>query len=218
MVEYILEDSQVENLIKKIKFRFYLGITTFLFCFVFGFLFFFIIMGIFYETDISVINIIILTLIFFVIVITGICILYLVGLCARKSLLYYKLIKPLQLDYISVNYKSIISKKNQIYIIYSAFANGVYFIQINNDADPSPSSKKPKKLPQSIIGLNKKVFGDLSIKFGEFEGLFKIPLNKGEDIVGNARVFFMPMVTFSKTQNTTDYIIRMLDIVQEKPF
>ena len=59
---------------------------------------------------------------------------------------------------------------------------------------------------------------NLSIKYGEFSGFFKIPINNTEHIVGNPLVSFMPLVMFSKTQNNTDYIIKMIEIVQEKSF
>ena len=103
--------------------------------------------------------------------------------------------------------------------MFSGFANGVYFIKLKKNENRYLLNKKPKKLPHFIIRLNEKIKKDnLNIKYGEFSGFFKIPLNKVEYFVGNARVFFMPLVMFSKTQNTTEYIIKMIDIVQEKSF
>ena len=103
--------------------------------------------------------------------------------------------------------------------MFSGFLNGVYFIKLKKNEDRSLLNKKPKKLPKFGFKSNKKIKKDnFSIKYGEFSGFFKIPLNKVEYIVGNAIVFFMPFVLFSKTQNTTEYIIKMLEIVQEKSF
>ena len=103
--------------------------------------------------------------------------------------------------------------------MFSGYANGIYFIKLKKKEDSSLMNKKSKKLPKSIIRLNKKTkIDNLSIKYGEFSGFYKIPLNTTEYIVGNAIVFFMPLVMFSKTQNNTEYIIKMIDIVQEKSF
>ncbi|MFX1574160.1 MAG: hypothetical protein ACFFB0_15555 [Promethearchaeota archaeon] len=191
-----------------------LSVGFFIFCIIFGVLFLFISLSINYESELWVAISFIATV---VIWITGIYVLYFLGSTSRHILFYYKMIKPLKLDHISLNSKFIMSIKDQIYIMFSGFANGVYFIKLKINDNPNLIDKKPKKLPRFIIRLNKKMkIDDLTIKFGEFSGFFRIPVNKGEYVNGNARVFFMPIVLFSKTQNTAEYIIRMLDIVQEK--
>ena len=92
-------------------------------------------------------------------------------------------------------------------------------MKLKKNEDRSLLNKKPKKIPKFGFRENKKIKKDnLSIKYGEFSGFFKIPLNKVKYIVGNAKVFFMPILMFSKTQNTTEYIIKMMDIVQETSF
>jgi len=216
MGEIILEDTEIDDGLKTIAFRCNISFGTFIFSFIFGFLFLFISLSINPESELIVSFIFIL---FAVILLTGTYVLYFFGLTSKRVLFYYKMIKPLHFDQINVNSKFIMSKKNQIYIMFSGFANGVYFIKLNKNEDPSLLNKKPKKIPQFIIRLNEKIKMDnLSIKYGEFSGFFKIPLNKVEYIVGNARVFFMPLVMFSKTQSTTEFIVKMIDFVQEKSF
>lgn len=216
MEEIILEISQIDDRLKRIAFRRNISVATFIFCFIFGFLFLFISLSINPESELITIFIFIL---FSAILIAGIFVLYIFGLPSNRLLFYYNMIKPLHFDQIDVNSKFIMSKKIQIYIMFPGFANGVYFIKLQKNEDRSLLNKKPKKLPKFFIKLNEKFKKDnLSIKYGEFSGFFKIPLNKDEYIVGNARVFFMPIVMFSKTQNTTKYFIKMMDIVQEKSF
>lgn len=216
MGEIILDNSEIADRLKRIAFRSNISVVTFVFCFIFGFLFLFISLSINPESDLIAIFTFI---IFTVILLAGTYVLYIIGLTSRRLLFYYNMIKPLHFDHINVNSKFIMSKKYQIYIMFSGFANGVYFIKLKKNEDHSLLNKKPKKLPHFIIRLNEKIKKDnLSIKYGEFSGFFKIPLNKVEYIVGNARVFFMPLIMFSKTQNTTEFIIKTMDFVQEKPF
>ena len=215
MGEIILENSQIDDNLKRIAFRRNLSVVIFILCFIFSFLFLFISL---FSNPASELLIGFIFILFCVILLAGFYILYFIGRKSVGLLFYYKMIKPLHLDQIGVNSKFIMSKKNQIYIMFSGFANGVYFIKLKNE-DSSLLNKKSKKLPQFFIRLNKKTKRDnLSIKYGEFSGFFKIPINNTEYIVGNAIVFFMPLVMFSKTQNNTDYIIKMIDIVQEKSF
>ena len=144
---------------------------------------------------------------------------YFVVFTSRREISYYKMIKPLYFDQISVNSKFIMSKKNQIYIMFSGFANGVYFIKLKKNEDSSLLAKKSKKLPLFIIRLNKKIkIDNINIRYREFSGFLKIPLNNLEFIVGNATIFFMPLVRVSKTQRKTEHILKMIEIVQEKSF
>jgi len=216
MREMVLENNEIDNKLKKIKFRMNLSILFFIFCIIIGGLFLFISLSINYKSELMVAITFILT---FIIWLAGIHVLYLIGSTSRNILFYYKMVKPLQFDHISLNSKFLMSIKEQIYIMFSGYANGVYFIKLKINHDPNSMGKKPKKLPTFIIRLNKKIKIDgFTIKFGEFSGFFKIPVNKDEYINSNAIIFFMPIVLFSKTQNTTKYIIKMLDIVQKKSF
>ena len=216
MGEIVLENSQIDDSLKRIAFRRNLSVVTFIFCIIFGFLFLFTSLS---SNPTSELITGFIFILFAVILLAGTYVLLFFGRISVCLLFYYNMIKPLHLDQIDINSKFIMSKKNQIYIMFSGFANGAYFIKLENNDDRSLLDEKPKKLPKFLIRLNEKNKRDnLSIKYGEFSGFFKIPLNKDEYIVGNARVFFMPIVMFSKTQNTTEYIIKMTEIVQKNPF
>ena len=216
MGEIILENSQIEDKLNIIILRRNLSIRTFIFCIIFGF-FFLLISLISYPSSELISDLIFI--LFCVILLVGTYVLFFIERISVCLLFCYNMIKPLHLDQIDINSKFIMSKKNQIYIMFSGFPNGAYFIKLEKNDDHSLLNKKPKKLPKFLIRQNEKNKRDnLSIKYGEISGFFKIPLNKVEYVVGNARVFFMPIVMFSKTQNTTEYIVKMLDIVQEKPF
>ena len=212
MVEIILENSQIDDRLKRIAFQRNISFVISIFCFIFGILFLFSI-GI--NPGSKLIDTFKFIL-FVVLIFTGLNVLYRFGEPSIRVLFYYKKIKPIHFDQININSNFIISKKNQIYIMFSGFRNGVYFIKLKKNEDRSLLNKKPKKLPKFGFRSNKKIKKDnLSIKYGEFSGFFKIPLNKVEYIVGNARVFFMPLALFFKTQYTTEYIIKMMDFVQE---
>jgi hypothetical protein len=216
MGEIFLENSQIDDSLKRIAFRRNYSVVTFIFCIIFGFLFLFVSLSSNPESELITSFIFIL---FCIIILAGTYVLFFFGRISVCLLFYYNMIKPLHLDQIDINSKFIMSKKNQIYIMFSGFANGVYFIKLEKNDDRSLLNKQSKKIPQFIIRLNKKTkIDNISIKYGEFIGFYKIPINKFEYIVGNARVFFMPIVMFSKTQNTTEYIIKMIDLVQEKSF
>jgi len=215
MGEIILENSQIDDKLKKIAFQRNISFVISIFCFIFGILFLFTI-GIYPGSKLIATFKFIL---FVVLIFTGLYVLYIFGETSIRVLFYYKMIKPLHFDQININSKFILSKKNQIYIMFSGFLNGIYFIKLKKNEDRSLLNKKPKKIPKFGFRSNKKIKKDnLGIKYGEFSGFFKIPLNKVEYIVGNARVFFMPLALLFKTQYTTEYIIKMMDFVQEKSF
>jgi len=215
MGEIILENSQIDDRLKRIAFQRNISFVISIFCFIFGILYLSALRGYHESTLIATFKFVI----FFVFIFTGFNVLYIFGRIHIRVLFYYKKIKPLYFDQININSKFILSKKNQIYIMFSGFLNGVYFIKLKKNEDRSILDKKPKKLPKFGFRSNKKIKKDnLSIKYGEFSGFFKIPLNKVEYIVGNAPVFFMPLVLFFKTQATTENIIKMMDFVQEKSF
>ncbi len=215
MGELILENSQIDDKLKKIAFQRNISFVISIFCFIFGLLYLSTLRG-YHESELIVTFKFIP---FVVLIFTGLYVLYIFSQTSLRVLRYYNKIKPLHFDQININYKFILSKKKQIYIMFSGFANGVYFIKLKKKDDRSLLNEKAKKLPQFIIKLNKKIkLDNLSIKYGEFSDFFKIPLNNKEFIAGNAIIFFMPLVTFSKTQNNTDYIIKMIDLVQEKSF
>jgi len=215
MGEIILENSQIDDRLKKISFRRNISFVISILCFIFGISYLSTLRG--YPGSILIATF--KFILFFAIIFTGFNVLYIFGGTSIRLLSYYKIIEPLHFDQININSKFIISKKNQIYIRFSGFVNGVYFIILKKNEDRSLLNKKPKKLPKFGFRSNKKIKKDnLSIKYGEFSGFFKIPLNKVEYIVGNARVFFMPLALFFKTQYTTEYIIKMIEIIQEKPF
>jgi len=215
MGEIILENSQIDDRLKKISFRRNISFVISILCFIFGISYLSTLRG--YPGSILIATF--KFILFFAIIFTGFNVLYIFGGTSIRLLSYYKIIEPLHFDQININSKFIISKKNQIYIRFSGFVNGVYFIKLKKNEDRSLLNKKPKKLPKFGFRSNKKIKKDnFSIKYGEFSGYFKIPLNKVDYVIGNARVFFMPLALFFKTQYTTEYIIKMLDIVQEKPF
>ena len=215
MGEIILENSQIDDRLKKISFRRNISFLISILCFIFGISYLSTLRG--YPGSILIATF--KFILFFAIIFTGFNVLYIFGGTSIRLLSYYKIIEPLHFDQININSKFIISKKNQIYIRFSGFVNGVYFIKLKKNEDRSLLNKKPKKLPKFGFRSNKKIKKDnFSIKYGEFSGYFKIPLNKVDYVIGNARVFFMPLALFFKTQYTTEYIIKMLDIVQEKPF
>jgi len=215
MGEIILENSQIDDRLKKISFRRNISFVISILCFIFGISYLSTLRG--YPGSILIATF--KFILFFAIIFTGFNVLYIFGGTSIRLLSYYKIIEPLHFDQININSKFIISKKNQIYIRFSGFVNGVYFIILKKNEDRSLLNKKPKKLPKFGFRSNKKIKKDnFSIKYGEFSGYFKIPLNKVDYVIGNARVFFMPLALFFKTQYTTEYIIKMLDIVQEKPF
>ena len=215
MGEIILENTQIDDRLKKISFRRNISFLISILCFIFGISYLSTLRG--YPGSILIATF--KFILFFAIIFTGFNVLYIFGGTSIRLLSYYKIIEPLHFDQININSKFIISKKNQIYIRFSGFVNGVYFIKLKKNEDRSLLNKKPKKLPKFGFRSNKKIKKDnFSIKYGEFSGYFKIPLNKVDYVIGNARVFFMPLALFFKTQYTTEYIIKMLDIVQEKPF
>ncbi len=210
MGEFILENSQINDRLKGIVFQRKFSLVISILCFIFGFLFLFILYWINPGSELFSTFMFIL---FFIFIFAGFNVLFVLGLTPGRVLFYYNIIKRLHFDQININYKFIISKKNQIYIIFKGFLNGVYFIKLKKNEDHSLLNKKPKKLRKFTIRVNKKFKkDDLIIKYREFSGFLKIPLNKGEFIVGNARVFFMPLVRFSKTQSTTEHIIKMMDL------
>ena len=215
MGEIVLEISQIDDRLKKIAFRRIVSVLTFIFCFFSGLLFLIVSLSLNSEPEF----VLFIFIPYFIIVFAGIYVFYFIGLTSKRLLFYYKMIKPLHFDQISVNSKFIMSKKNQIYIMFSGFANGVFFIKLKTNEDSSLLNRKSKKLPRFIIKLNKNTkIDNLSIRYGEFSGFYKIPLNTTENIVGNAIIFFMPLVTLSKTQSNTEYILKMIDLVQEKLF
>jgi len=215
MGEIILENSQIDDRLKKIAFQRNVSFVISIFCFIFGILYLSTLRGYHGSELIATFKFIP----FVILIFTGLYVLYIFGETSIRVLRYYNKIKPLHFDQININSKFILSKKNLIYIMFSGFLNGVYFIKLKKNEDRSLLNKKPKKLPKFGFRSNKKIKKDnLSIKYGEFSGFFKIPLNKVEYIVGNARVFFMPLALFFKTQYTTEYIIKMMDFVQEKSF
>ena len=215
MGEIVLEISQIDDRLKKIAFRRIVSVLTFIFCFFSGLLFLIVSLSLNSEPEF----VLFIFIPYFIIVFAGIYVFYFIGLTSKRLLFYYKMIKPLHFDQISVNSKFIMSKKNQIYVMFSGFANGVYFIKLKKNEDSSLLNEKSKKLPQFTIKLNKKIkINDLSIRYREFNGFFKIPLNNNEYIAGNTIIIFMPLVTLSKTQNNTEYILKMIEIVQEKSF
>jgi len=126
MGEIVLENSQIDAGLKKIAFRSKISLGTFIFCFIIGLLFLFISLSLNPEPEF----VFLIFITFITIVLAGIYVLYFVGLTSRRLLIYYKMIKPLHFDQIGVNSKFIMSKKNQIYIMFSGFANGVYFIKL----------------------------------------------------------------------------------------
>ncbi|MHA1106697.1 MAG: hypothetical protein ACTSPN_13415 [Promethearchaeota archaeon] len=215
MGEIILENSQINYKLKRIAFQRNISFVISIFCFIFGILYLSTLRGYHGSELIATFKFIL----FFVIIFTGFNVLYIFGGTSIRVLRYYNKIEPLHFDPININSKFIISKKNQIYIRFSGFVNGVYFIKLKKNEDRSLLNKKPKKLPKFGFRSNKKIKKDnFSIKYGEFSGYFKIPLNKVDYVIGNARVFFMPLALFFKTQYTTEYIIKMIEIIQEKPF
>ena len=154
-----------------------------------------------------------------VIFLTGTFVLYLLGLSPRRVIFYYNRIKPLNFDQISVNPKYVMSRKDKIYILFSGFANGIYLIDLNITGGQSLSYRESKKLPQFTIRLNKKLtIEDFTFRVGEFSGFFKIPLNKDIYITGDAKVIFMLLATFSKSQGSTEKIRMMVDYVNKKIF
>jgi len=216
MGEIILENSQIDDKLKEIVFQRNFSLVISILCFIFAILFLFIL---YWINPGSVLFSTFMFILFFVFGFAGFNVLFIFGYTPPRVLFYYKIIKSLHFDQININYKFIISKKNQIYILFKGFLNGVYFIKLKRNEDRSLLNKKPKKLRKFPIRVNKKIKkDDLIIKYREFSGFLKIPLNKGEYIVGNARVFFMPLVRAFKTQNTTEHIIKMMDLVQEKSF
>ena len=215
MGEIILEKTQIDDRLKKISFRRNISFVISILCFIFGISYLSTLRG--YPGSILIATF--KFILFFAIIFTGFNVLYIFGGTSIRLLSYYKIIEPLHFDQININSKFIISKKNQIYIRFSGFVNGVYFIILKKNEDRSLLNKKPKKLPKFGFRSNKKIKKDnFSIKYGEFSGYFKIPLNKVDYVIGNARVFFMPLALFFKTQYTTEYIIKMIEIVQEKLF
>ncbi len=216
MGDVFLENSQIDDILKRLAIRSILSIITFIFCFVFGLLFLFVSLSLYRESELNVFLIIIL---YSVIVFAGIYVYYFIGFTSRRLISYYKIIKPLHFDQISVNSKFIMSKENQIYIMFSGFANGVFFIKLEKNEDSSSSAKKSKKLPLFIFRLNKKIQKDnINIRYRELSGFFKIPLNNLDYIIGNAIILFMPLELVSKTQSKTENVLKMIEIVQEKSF
>lgn len=140
---------------------------------------------------------------------------FLFMLFSPSFLLESELISPLIL-YVSMH---IMSKKDEIFIMYNWFANGIYFIELNTTGGQSLIYKKPKKLPQFFIRLNKKItLEGFTYRVAEFSGFFKIPLNEDEYTIGDAKVLFMPLATLSKSQGSTDKIQMMADHINGKTF
>ena len=211
-----LSSEEIEKNLKKNKFRIALSVLVFLFCVIFGFLF------LLFSPSFTPESELIGPLGLFgsiIIILTGLTVLYTIGLSSRRIVFYYNRIAPLNFNHISLNSKYIMSKKDEIYIMYSGFANGIYFIDLNITGGQSLIYREPKKLPQFTIRLNKKLtIKDFTFRVGEFSGFFKIPLNKDEFITGDAKVIFMPLATFSKSQGSTEKVHMMVDYVNKNPF
>lgn len=216
MNETLLPTEVIERKLKNFKLRIVLSIFVFIFCAVFGFLFLLFSPSLIFESDvIGPITLYISIIIF----LTGLFALYFIGLGPRRIVFYYNRIKSLNLNHINMNSRYLISKKDELYIIYLYFANGIYFVEMNTTGGQSLLYRRPKKLPQFTIRLNKKLtIEDFTFRVGEFSGFFKIPLNKDEYVTGDAKVIFMPLATFSKSQGTTEKIHMMVDYLTKKPF
>ena len=153
MGEIILENSQINYKLKRIAFQRNISFVISIFCFIFGILYLSTLRGYPGSELIATFKFIL----FFAIIFTGFNVLYFFVGRSIKVLFYYKKIKPLHFDQININSKFIMSKKNQIYIMFSGFANGVYFIKLKKNEDSSSLAKKSKKLPPFIFRLNKKI-------------------------------------------------------------
>ena len=214
--EKFLTPEEIEINLKKIKLRTIFSVLVFIFCAVFGFLFLLFFLGINPGSELYGLITIFTTIAIFL---TGILVLYLLGLSPRRVIFYYNRIKPLNFDQISVNPKYVMSRSDKVYIMYSGFANGIYLIDLNIAGGQSLLYREPKKLPQFTIRLNKKLtIEDFTFRVGEFSGFFKIPLDKDEYITGDAKVIFMPLATFSKSQGSTEKVHMMVDYVNKNPF
>jgi hypothetical protein len=214
MNEKFLTSEEIEINLKKIKHRMILSVLVFVCCAGFGLFFLLILLGINPESELYGLIVIFTTMAIFL---TGILVLYLLGLSPRHVIFYFNRIEPLNFDHISVNPKYVMSRKDEVYIMYSGFTNGIYFIDLNITGGQSLLYREPKKLPQFTIRLNKKItIEDFTFRVGEFFGFFKIPSNKGEFITGDAKVIFMPLATFSKSQGSTEKIHMMMDYVNGK--
>jgi len=216
MNEKFVAFEEIEKNLKKNKFRLVFSILFFLFCFIFGILFMLFSPSFYPESElIGPLSL----YVSIIIMLIGLLILYTVGLNSRRIIFYYNRIASLNFNHISLNSKHIMSKKDRIYIMYSGFANGIYFIDLNTTGGQSLIYRKPKKLPQFFIRLNKKItLEGFTFRVGEFSGFFKIPLNEDEYAIGDAKVLFMPLATFSKSQGSTDKIQMMADYVNGKTF
>lgn len=214
MSEIILDDNQIEVTLKKIKLRRNISVLIFISCSIFGVIFLFTSLSSVQESELLVAIVFVIS---FVIIITGVFNLYLIGLVCRRLVFYYNLISPLQFNHININTKYLLSRKNQILLMYSGFANGLYYILIENNMDLSSKNKDPKKIPSFLIRLNKKInLGNKNIRCGEFSGFFKIPQGSGEFVEKFAKVVFMPLATFSKSQGKAEYIHKMIEYMEKQ--
>jgi len=212
MTEKFLSSEEIKKNLRKNKYRIAFSILFFLFCIIFGFLFLLFFPIFTPESELIGPLGLFGTIIIFM---TGVLVLYTIGLNSRRIIFYYKKIAPLNFNHISLNCKYVLSKKDEIYIMFSGFANGIYFIVLNSTGGQSLLHKEPKKLPRFFIRLHKKIIEGFTFRLGEFSGLFKIPLNENEYTIGEAKVLFMPLVLLTKTQSSTEKVHTILDYIRK---
>ena len=212
MNEKFLASEEIENNLKKNKHRIVFGILFYFFCATFGLLFFFGSL-IFSEPEFILI---IAFPTFIISFFFGLFILVRIGLCSMRVNSYFNRIAPLNLNHISLNPKNVLSKKDEIYILYLAPDAGVYFIESNITGGQSLLDQKPKELPRSFIWLNKKTLEGSTFRIKEFSGFFKIPFNEKEYVNREAKVLYMPFKTVFKVQGKTEHIYKMLEYVRKR--
>jgi hypothetical protein len=149
--------------------------------------------------------------------IIGFLVLILIGASSMWVNSYYNRIAPLNFNHLSLNTKYVLSKKDEIYILYLALVSGIYFIEMNITGGQSLLDQKPKELPRSFIWLNKKTLDGFTFRIKEFSGFFKIPFTEKEYINREAKVLYMPFKTVFKVQGRTENIYKMLEYVRNKP-
>jgi hypothetical protein len=209
----LMSSEDIERNLKKNKRRIVFSILFFLFCATFGFIFL-VSSPSFLESElIGPIALPIFIISFFI----GFPV-FILGANPMKINSYYNRIAPLNFNHISLNSKFVLSKKDEIYIMYLAPVAGIYFIESNITGGQSSLYQEPKELPRSFIKLNKKItLEGFTFKLREFSGFFKIPLNEEEYVSRDAKVMFMPLKRVHKFQGSTENINKILEYVKNKP-
>jgi hypothetical protein len=211
------EDNHIAEMLRKHRLRVKLGLFSFIVCSITGFTFLFTALSFVPVSEILVAFIFVIS---FSIIMTGVCILYLIGSKSKRVIFYYNIIKSIDFDQKIITLKYIICIKGDILIIYKASLHGIYLLPSKNlkpcvNTIKFSGDEKPKRLP-NFKRLNRNVTLDnLKIKYAEFEGYFKVSINKDKYITDNTKVLLMPLILATKTQVKKEYINEMIDIAQK---